>query len=173
MADSAWSVLAGGITTLAGAGLSAWVTARRDDASWARQSQTRWDAKKFEIYTQFLLWLGSSAYLVSRIQVELHDVGKDAESVQPTVDQYVVARNELRRAYQEVLVVATSDVAAQARVANEGITELRVLGTQGSSVHTREWIQTHARLDAARTAFREAARRELAISHPLGEHQET
>jgi hypothetical protein len=173
MADSAWSVLAGGITTLAGAGLSAWVTARREDRSWSRESQVRWDTEKFEIYTQFLLWLGNSAYLVSRIQVELHDLGQEPSIVQPTINEFITARNELRRRYQQVLLVASGDVAVQARLANEGITQLRLLGIGGSSVHTPEWKEAHARMDAARTAFRETVRSELAITHGLGGDQDS
>ena len=168
MADSAWSVLTGGITTLAGAGLSAWVTARREDRSWSRQSQVRWDAEKFEIYTQFLLWLGNAAYLVSQVQVELQDQGQDPSNVQATVNEFIDARNELRRRYQQVLLVASVEVTSQARLAYEGIGELRRLGRADSSVHTPEWKRAHARMDAGRTAFREAVRGELAITHGFG-----
>jgi hypothetical protein len=70
---SALSVLAGGAATLAGAALQGFIGSRRDELSWSRLQESRWDERKLEICTNFLVDLHRAAFEISLYAADLDE----------------------------------------------------------------------------------------------------
>ena len=104
---------------MAGVALQSYLNSQREMKVWKWERRTRWDEKKLEICTGFLVYLNKCAYEISMYAAVLDEMKQDPSSPEALerLSAYRSANDELRRSHQLVRLAMSRVVITHANEA--------------------------------------------------------
>lgn len=153
---SAWAAGFIGVAgTLLGAGLNAFLTARRDRDAWRRSELTRWSAELREVYAQYVADAADLRETASRVTDALRGGSHSVEQAK----ELGRARSAVMQGKLQIELLADDEVRKAA--ATLMTCALQVAAAIGNVRDPSRLYKAEEEYEGARAAFMQAARRSL------------
>ena len=137
-----------------------------EHARWRRQQRTRWDARRVEAYADY----GDAVkrVYVACLQIvyaRKHGVGSDPSTIDERIADLVRLSSERTSKWETILLLGDAETIVAARKWHRLVWEMERIA-HGKPATDESWRQAWMAAYAERTAFHEAARRNLGIADP-------